>query len=154
MPPGPQGGERCPETCRTARTMAGSSRRPDAGWIVGRRAGGGRGMADATTPRGGGIDEGLNRASTVPLWPDTPERPDPRPSLDGDIETHLVIVGGGFTGLWTALRAKERRPDRRVLLLESGRLAEQATGRNRSLPSSWRRSVGRAGTASPTPATS
>ena len=77
-----------------------------------------------------GIDAVLDAASPAPLWLDTPARPAPRPALDGDTETDLVVIGGGFTGLWTALRAKERDPDRRVLLLEAGRLADQATGRN------------------------
>ncbi|MGY1807055.1 NAD(P)/FAD-dependent oxidoreductase [Blastococcus sp. SYSU D00669] len=76
------------------------------------------------------LDAVLDAASPVPLWLDTPDRPAPRPPLDGDAETDLVVVGGGFTGLWTALRAKERRPDRRVLLLEADRIAEHATGRN------------------------
>ena len=42
----------------------------------------------------------------------------------------LVVVGGGFCGLWTALRAVEREPGRSVLLLEGDRIAEHATGRN------------------------
>ena len=67
---------------------------------------------------------------TTPLWLDTPDRPDPRPALDGDTSTDLLVIGGGFTGLWTALRAVERTPGRRVLVLEAGRLADQATGRN------------------------
>src|SRR5215213_183556 len=78
----------------------------------------------------GGIDAALDRASTTPLWLDSPDRPVPRPALDGDTEADLVVVGGGFTGLWTALRAVERNPGRRVLLLEADRIAEHATGRN------------------------
>ena len=66
----------------------------------------------------------------VPLWLDTPDRPAPRPALDGDVEVDLAVVGGGFTGLWTALRAVERSPGLRVLLLEADRIAEHATGRN------------------------
>ena len=66
----------------------------------------------------------------VPLWLDTPDRPAPRPALDGDAEVDLAIVGGGFTGLWTALRAVERTPGLRVLLIEADRIAEHATGRN------------------------
>ena len=65
-----------------------------------------------------------------PLWLDTPARPEPRPGLPGDVETDLLVVGGGFTGLWTALRAVERDPGRRVLLVEADRLGEHATGRN------------------------
>ena len=86
-------------------------------------------MTDATR-RGTEIDAQLDHASPLALWLDTPARPAPRPPLDGDVETDLVVIGGGFTGLWTALRAKERDPDRRVLLLEADRLAEHATGRN------------------------
>lgn len=52
------------------------------------------------------------------------------PAAGGDTDTDLVVVGGGFTGLWTALRAKERDPERRVLVLEADRIAEHATGRN------------------------
>ena len=65
-----------------------------------------------------------------PLWLDTPARPAPRPALAGDQDTDLLVVGGGFTGLWTALRAVERQPGRRVLLIEADRIAEHATGRN------------------------
>ena len=66
----------------------------------------------------------------MPLWLDTPLRPDARPALDGDTTVDLVVVGGGFCGLWTALRAVEREPGRSVLLLEGDRIAEHATGRN------------------------
>ena len=76
------------------------------------------------------IDAQLDAASPVPVWLDTADRPAARPPLDGDLQTDLVVVGGGFTGLWTALRAKERHPRRRVLLVEGDRIAEHATGRN------------------------
>jgi len=65
-----------------------------------------------------------------PLWLDNPARPAPRPALDASEDTDLLVVGGGFTGLWTALRAVERQPGRRVLLVEGDRIAEHATGRN------------------------
>jgi len=67
---------------------------------------------------------------TTPLWLDTPDRPAPRAALVGDVEADLAVVGGGFTGLWTALRAVERSPGTRVVLLEGDRIAEHATGRN------------------------
>jgi glycine/D-amino acid oxidase-like deaminating enzyme len=69
-------------------------------------------------------------AAPVPFWLDTPDRPPARPGLDGDVNTDLAVVGGGFTGLWTALMAKERDPARDVVLIEAGRIAGEATGRN------------------------
>ena len=68
--------------------------------------------------------------TTSPLWLDSPLRPDPRPVLTGTHDVDLLVVGGGFTGLWTALRALERHPGTRVLLVEADRIAEHATGRN------------------------
>ena len=50
--------------------------------------------------------------------------------LHGDTSTDLVIVGGGFLGLWTAILAKERDPQRQVTLLEAERVGWAASGRN------------------------
>ena len=66
----------------------------------------------------------------LPLWLDNPERPAPRLAAGGVVDTDLLVVGGGFTGLWTALRAVERDPGRSVTLIEADRIAEHATGRN------------------------
>ena len=48
-------------------------------------------------------------------------------SLTGDA-CDLAVVGGGFTGLWTALLAKERDPARDVVLLEGREIGHAATG--------------------------
>ena len=56
----------------------------------------------------------------TPYWLDGPA-PDPCPALAGPAETDLAVVGGGYTGLWTALLAKERDPDRDVVLLGGAR---------------------------------
>jgi glycine/D-amino acid oxidase-like deaminating enzyme len=40
------------------------------------------------------------------------------------------VVGGGFSGLWTALQAKEADPARDVLLIEGSRIGWAASGRN------------------------
>jgi glycine/D-amino acid oxidase-like deaminating enzyme len=66
----------------------------------------------------------------APLWLDTPDRPAARPPATGVVHTDLLVVGGGFTGLWTALRAVERHPGSSVVLVEGDRIAEHATGRN------------------------
>ena len=76
------------------------------------------------------IDARIGAARRAPFWLDTPDRPAARPPLDGDTSCELAVVGGGFSGLWTAVLAKEADPDRDVVLLEGGRLAWAATGRN------------------------
>jgi glycine/D-amino acid oxidase-like deaminating enzyme len=53
-----------------------------------------------------------------------------RESLAGTRDADLVVVGGGYCGLWTAIRAKERNPDARVILLEAKTIGWAASGRN------------------------
>jgi len=64
------------------------------------------------------------------LWLDRTDRPEATGPLTGDQRADLLVVGGGFTGLWTALLAKRADPARDVLVLEGGRVADGATGRN------------------------
>lgn len=79
------------------------------------------------TERGRAMVAGARRE---PYWLDRPERPSARPSLAGDLDCDLLVVGGGFTGLWTAVQAAEEDPSRRVVLLEGGQIADGASGRN------------------------
>ena len=51
-----------------------------------------------------------------------------RPALSGDIETEIVIVGGGFTGVASALSLAERGHS--VVLIEANRIGWGASGRN------------------------
>ena len=71
----------------------------------------------------------LADAEPVPFWLDTPA-PEAASTLAGSVQADLVVVGGGYTGLWTALRAKERYPSRHVVLLEARRVGSEASGRN------------------------
>jgi glycine/D-amino acid oxidase-like deaminating enzyme len=64
------------------------------------------------------------------FWLADPARPEALPPLTGRVEADLVVVGGGYTGLWTALRAVERDPSRSVVLLEAGVCGDEASGRN------------------------
>ena len=59
------------------------------------------------------------------------------PPLCGPKRTQLAIVGGGYTGLWTALLAKEARPDLDVLVLEADLCGAGASGRNGGCVLSW-----------------
>ncbi|MEV2270549.1 NAD(P)/FAD-dependent oxidoreductase [Nonomuraea africana] len=72
----------------------------------------------------------LADAERKPYWLDTPARPEPLKRLIGNTRADLVVVGGGFSGLWTALMAKERDPGQDVVLLEGRRIGWAATGRN------------------------
>ncbi|MGV8883561.1 MAG: NAD(P)/FAD-dependent oxidoreductase [Rhodoglobus sp.] len=51
-------------------------------------------------------------------------------ALRGNHDVDLLVVGGGYTGLWTALLAKERQPDLRVMIVEAERIGWAASGRN------------------------
>ena len=72
----------------------------------------------------------LRDASSTPFWLDRDDRPEPRAPLEAHGTTDLVVVGGGFSGLWTAILAKERDPARDVVLLEGNRIGWAASGRN------------------------
>ncbi|MFC9557187.1 NAD(P)/FAD-dependent oxidoreductase [Rhodococcus sp. NPDC056960] len=64
------------------------------------------------------------------LWFDDPDRPERLGALVGTEHTDLAVVGGGYSGLWTALLAKRRNPDTDVILVESTDVAGAASGRN------------------------
>lgn len=87
------------------------------------------------TPTPSGFDKTSDLAH-VPFWLDSPHRPDSRPAVQGSSKVDLVIVGAGFTGLWAALEARLHDPDRSVMLLDGGRIAAGATGRNGGFVSS------------------
>jgi glycine/D-amino acid oxidase-like deaminating enzyme len=66
-------------------------------------------------------------------WHDSLEPGDalvPRPSLPGDGEADVAIVGAGFTGLWTAYYLLRADPSRRVVVLERETAGFGASGRN------------------------
>lgn len=44
--------------------------------------------------------------------------PVPREPLAGDLSADVVIVGGGYTGLWTAYYPKKAAPFLRIVVLE------------------------------------
>ncbi|HKT05245.1 MAG TPA: FAD-dependent oxidoreductase [Rugosimonospora sp.] len=77
-----------------------------------------------------GAERALAGAVPRPYWLDQPGAPQRQPALAGATSADLVVVGGGFTGLWTALLAKERDPDRDVVLLEAATVGWAASGRN------------------------
>ncbi|MSV98259.1 MAG: FAD-dependent oxidoreductase [Actinobacteria bacterium] len=64
-------------------------------------------------------------------WLDAdPLEPEPHSTLIGETTTDLCIVGAGYTGLWTALLAKEKNPERKVIIIEQLETGAGASGRN------------------------
>jgi glycine/D-amino acid oxidase-like deaminating enzyme len=56
--------------------------------------------------------------------------PSRRPSLPGPLDADVCIVGGGYTGLWTAYYLAGLRPDWRIVVLEAAFAGYGASGRN------------------------
>ncbi len=64
------------------------------------------------------------------FWLDNPDRPQVRPAPDADLQADLVVIGAGFTGLWSALEAAIEHPEWAIVILEGERIAGGASGRN------------------------
>jgi glycine/D-amino acid oxidase-like deaminating enzyme len=77
-----------------------------------------------------GVRAALADALPRSFWLDDPARPPGRPPLVADVDADLVVVGGGYCGLWTAMLAKEDDPGRDVVLLEAEQVGWAASGRN------------------------
>ena len=56
---------------------------------------------------------------------------------EGDTRADVCIVGGGYTGLWTAIMLKEQNPELDVLLIEADICGAGASGRNGGCALSW-----------------
>ena len=54
----------------------------------------------------------------------------PAPALEEDVRADVCIVGGGYTGLWTALDIKAFEPSIDVVLIEKDLCGSGASGRN------------------------
>jgi len=61
----------------------------------------------------------------------------PAPPLDGDREADVVILGGGYTGMWTAWFLKERDPGLDVVILERDICGGGPSGRNGGFCDGW-----------------
>ncbi|KVR24667.1 FAD-dependent oxidoreductase [Burkholderia ubonensis] len=59
------------------------------------------------------------------------------PALQGATQADVCIVGGGFTGLWTAIQAKQHNPALDVVILESDLCGAGASGRNGGCLLTW-----------------
>jgi len=62
---------------------------------------------------------------------------EPRPPLAGDERADVVVVGGGYLGMWTAWQIAEHDPGARVVLLEAEVCGHGPSGRNGGFATSW-----------------
>lgn len=79
----------------------------------------------------------IAKASERSFWlQDAGARPASQP-LRGAADCDVAIIGGGYCGLWTALRLKDQAPDLRVMVLEADLCGGGASGRNGGQVHSW-----------------
>ena len=77
------------------------------------------------------MSTGRRHWERLSLWHDTASTDwAPRPSLDGDTEADVAVVGAGLTGLWTAYYLAEADPSLRITVLEAETAGFGASGRN------------------------
>jgi glycine/D-amino acid oxidase-like deaminating enzyme len=81
-------------------------------------------------PRRSVVDHALASSRHSVFWLDDIGDRAEYPALLGDTSADLVVVGSGYTGLWTALRALEREPSLRVTVVEAKTVGWAASGRN------------------------
>jgi glycine/D-amino acid oxidase-like deaminating enzyme len=65
-----------------------------------------------------------------PWWLDEAGAEEAAPPLEGETTADVCVVGGGFTGLWTALALRERDPAADVVLVEAETCGAGPSGRN------------------------
>lgn len=61
----------------------------------------------------------------------------PAPVLAGEVEGDVAVIGGGYTGLWTAYFLAERKPGARIVLLEQDICGGGPSGRNGGFVHGW-----------------
>ena len=72
----------------------------------------------------------MGSGEKVSLWIDQQQPLKPRASLEHDINADVVIIGAGFTGLWTAYYLKQHAPNLNVVIVEAKHAGFGASGRN------------------------
>ena len=77
------------------------------------------------------IEDSLAETKLGVFWADDVAGKTARyPVLVHDERVDDVVVGGGYAGLWTAIKLKTEHPERRVMLLEAVQIGWAASGRN------------------------
>ncbi|MGY3571846.1 FAD-dependent oxidoreductase [Vibrio paucivorans] len=58
-------------------------------------------------------------------------------TLEQHIDADVVIVGGGYTGLWTGIMLKQQQPNHKVVIIEKGLCGSGASGANGGCMLTW-----------------
>ncbi|MFF0790833.1 NAD(P)/FAD-dependent oxidoreductase [Streptomyces spiralis] len=87
-------------------------------------------MSSSAGAAGGGIGNGGTVNGGISFWFADDGLPVVREPLTGDASADVVIVGGGYTGLWTAYYLKKAAPFLRITVLEQKFCGYGASGRN------------------------
>lgn len=66
----------------------------------------------------------------ISLWMEQVSQYSIRPSLQQDLNVDVVIIGAGFTGLWTAYYLNQAQPELSIAILEAKQVGYGASGRN------------------------
>ncbi len=73
--------------------------------------------------------QALRNTTFDTYWLDSLEAVEDEATLTTDINCDLLIVGGGFCGLWASIHARQADPQRDVVLIEARSIANGASGR-------------------------
>lgn len=76
------------------------------------------------------IEHSLSESVLKPFWTEDAPRSTKQPHFAGYDTADLVIVGGGYTGLWTAFIAAQKKLFSRIVVLEAKTCGWAASGRN------------------------
>jgi glycine/D-amino acid oxidase-like deaminating enzyme len=76
------------------------------------------------------VDHALRDAVPRAYWTDRPGGPEPCELLHRNTTCDVLVVGGGFTGLWAAIEARNLHPSADIVLVEAKEIAFGASGRN------------------------
>jgi glycine/D-amino acid oxidase-like deaminating enzyme len=71
------------------------------------------------------------------LWGDEAGHVAPRPPLRGEHHADVVVIGGGYLGMWTAWQLAEQAPDIRVAILDAHVCGRGPSGRNGGFATAW-----------------
>lgn len=72
----------------------------------------------------------LRDAEPTSYWMDRPGVPPACPPIRGTTSCDVLVIGGGFTGLWAAIEAATAHPSADIMLVEAREIAFGASGRN------------------------